>query len=108
MRPALAPPVLAAVAAALLPAPAAGAATRTVLVKDDFFSVPSLSVRRGDTVRWVWRGMSPHDVVVTRGPVRFRSKLQTAGTFRKRLTRRGTLRYVCTIHSGMAASIRVR
>ena len=86
--------------------PAFGA-TKTISVRDDFFSPKSTSVKRNTTVKWVWRGDRPHNVTVTKGPVKFRSTTKTSGTYRKKLTRRGTYRIVCTLHSGMTQTIKV-
>ena len=88
-------------AGAFLAIPAFGA-TRSVSVRDNVFSPRTLNARSGDTVRWVWRGSAPHNVVATstpRGVSKFRSSVQRNGTYRKRLTRRGTYRILCTIHA---------
>ncbi len=97
-------------AAALLgvAAPSVESASRTVRITDNAFSPSSTSVRRGDTVTWRWTGRAAHNVVVKSGPVRFQSSLKRSGTFKRRLTRRGTYSIVCTIHSGMAMKVRVR
>lgn len=93
---------------ALVPAlPASGSGTRTVKVGDDFFSPTRLSVRRRTVVRWRWTGSEPHNVTVTRGPGKFRSRTQTSGSFAHRFTRRGSYTLVCTIH-GFSMKIRVR
>jgi plastocyanin len=47
-------------------------------------------------------------VTVKRGPVKFRTSTKSKGTFRKKMTRRGTYRIVCTIHPGMNLTLRVR
>jgi plastocyanin len=57
-------------------AASAYSASRSVQVKDNFFSSKSLRVKRGDTVTWRWAGRNPHNVVVMSGPVRFSSKVQ--------------------------------
>ena len=44
-------------------------------------------------------GVAPHDVTVTRGPRKFHSKTQTKGTYSKKLRKRGTYRYICTVHA---------
>ncbi len=94
--------VLATALVALLAASALAATTKSIRVGDNFFvrdgRTPTVTVRRGTTVSWRFAGNSPHNVQVTRGPVRFRSPVRTRGTFRKRMTRRGTYRIVCTIH----------
>jgi plastocyanin len=84
------------------------AATKTVAVDDNVFKPRTLNVKRGDTVRWRWVGEAPHNVVVTRGPVRFQSRLQTRGTYSRKMTRKGTYRILCTIHPGMGMTLRVR
>jgi plastocyanin len=92
-----------AVAAPALPStaadPVAGAsATKRVNIGDLYFRSRSITVQSGDTVRWVWVGQAPHNVTVTRGPRKFRSRTKTDGAYAKRLRRRGTYRYICTVH----------
>ena len=102
--------VLAAVAlvgAGLTAIPAFGA-TKSIALRDNFFSPKSVSVKRNTTVRFVWRGRAPHNVTVKRGPVKFRTSTKSKGTFPKKMTRRGTYRIVCTIHPGMNLTLRVR
>jgi plastocyanin len=77
---------------------ATASATKRVRVGDLFFRSSSVTVQRGDAVRWVWVGRQPHNVTVTRGPVEFRSRTKRDGAYRKRLGRRGTYRYICTLH----------
>jgi plastocyanin len=79
--------------------PQAGAsATKRVRVGDFFFKKRSITIQRGDRVRWVWIGRQPHDVTVTRGPRKFHSRTKRSGSYRKRLFTRGTYRYICTVH----------
>ncbi|MBX5468348.1 MAG: amidase [Thermoleophilaceae bacterium] len=100
--------VAAATAAALLAAPTLGAGSRTVSVKDNRFGPRTLTIHRGTTVRWVWRGRAPHNVTVTGGPSRFRSSTKTSGSYRHRFTKRGTYRILCTIHApGMRMTVKV-
>jgi plastocyanin len=88
------------------------ARTRTVEVDDNYFVKRSGSVtvnaRRGDTVKWEWEGSNPHNVTVRSGPTRFRSKTISNGSYSKKVTRAGTYRIVCTLHSGMKMTLRVR
>jgi plastocyanin len=99
---------LVAAAAIVACAVPAFAATRTIRVVDNKFSPAATTVKRGTTVRFVWAGNAPHNVVVVKGPVRFRSSTKTKGTYRRKLTRRGTYAIVCTIHSGMTLRLKVR
>lgn len=88
------------------------AASRSVRVGDNWFErargVPTVTVRRGDTVTWRWAGSAPHNVVVRRGPERFSSKVKTSGTYRRRVTKAGTYTIVCTIHGGSDQSMKLR
>ncbi len=93
--------------AAVLVVPAF-AATSRIGLRDDFFSPSSRSVPRGTTVQWLWRGKAPHNVTVNSGPVKFRSRTQTKGSFSKKLTKPGLYKIVCTIHPGMRLNLRVR
>ena len=84
------------------------AATKTVRVDDNVFKPESLTVNRGDTVRFRWVGDAPHNVRRTKGPSFRTISMRRSGTVSRRLTRRGTLSLVCTIHPGMDMRIRVR
>ena len=98
---------LAVLAVSLSVAAPANAVTR-VRVGDDFFRPASLTVRVGTTVVWRWVGDNPHNVTVTRGPVKFRSGTKSSGTYRKRIRRGGRYRIVCTVHPGMDMVLRAR
>lgn len=89
---------VAVVAAGALAVPAL-AATKSVQVKDNKFVAKSITVKKGTTVKWIWKGKAPHDVSVTKGPVKFKSSVKTSGSFSKKLTKAGTYRIVCTIHA---------
>ncbi len=105
---------LGATAATLLPAASAhdgagagAASTRTVTLKNIRFHPSSLSIKRGDTVRWVWQdGPIEHNVTGSG----FKSKTMAKGSFSVRFTRKGTFNYRCTIHGkeGMTGKIVVR
>ena len=104
--------LLAAGACAALAAPASTATTRTIKVGDNYFvrdgSVPTVTVTRNTRVRWVWQGDSVHNVVVSRGPVKFRSRRMTTGTYSRAMTRRGTYRIYCEIHGADDQSMTLR
>lgn len=82
--------------------PAALAATKSINVGDDYFvrskGVPTVTVKKGTTVKWKWVGDAPHNVTVSKGPVKFHSRTQSSGTFSKKLTKKGTYKIYCTIH----------
>jgi hypothetical protein len=70
---------------------------------------PRLTVRPGTVVTWRWRSLSSHNVTVRSGPARFHSPTRSRGVFARRLTRAGTYRIVCTLHSpGMGMTVVVR
>jgi plastocyanin len=105
--------LLAALAATLLVAVPAVSKRRSVEVDDNYFvkrGAPStVRVNRNDTVVWEWEGSNPHNVTVTSGPARFRSRTQSSGNYSKKVTKRGTYRILCTVHApNMRMTLRVR
>jgi plastocyanin len=95
-----------------LAAPAA-AATKNVKVGDDYYvragNPPTVAVKRGDTVKWNWRGRRQHNVVVQSGPVNFQSALKRSGSYKRKMRRAGTYKIVCSIHApDMAMTLKVR
>jgi plastocyanin len=98
----------AALAAGAFAVPAVWAATKTVQVKDNKFAPTSLTVKSGTTVKWVWKGKAPHNVVVSSGPKKFKSTTQTKGSFSKKINTKGTYKIVCLIHQpGMKMTLKV-
>jgi Tol biopolymer transport system component/plastocyanin len=111
--PAKAPLPIATAPAALRPASIGTlAAPRVSIVDNAFVRVregPRLAVRRGTVVTWRWRSQSSHNVTVRSGPERFGSPTRSRGVFARRLTRPGTYRIFCTLHSpGMGMTVVVR
>ena len=91
----------------------ASAATRNVKIGDDYFvragSAPTVSVSKGTTVQWNWRGRRSHNVLVRSGPVTFQSAVKRSGSFSRKMRRRGTYKIVCSIHApDMAMTLRVK
>ncbi len=93
---------LVAVLSLLVAAIPAFAATRTVRVDDNVFEPKSLTIRKGDSVRFRWVGRAPHNVKGAGINIANR----TTGTRTVKPRRSGTL--VCTIHPGMTMKLRVR
>lgn len=87
------------------------AATKTVKVGDNYFvrssGVPTVTVSRNTTVVWSWVGRSSHNVRAIKGPVKFTSPTKTSGTYRKKMTRRGTYTLVCDIHGRSDQSMKL-
>jgi plastocyanin len=84
------------------------AATRTVLVKDNYFSAKTLTVNKGSKVTWQWKGFLNHNVSVKSGPVKFHSHTQFRGTYTHTFLRAGTYRLYCTLHPNMKMTVTVR
>src|SRR3954451_24230102 len=102
----LAPLMIVAVLGALAAA-TAFAATAHVTVNDDFFKGTRVTIRKGSSVTWTWRGNRRHNVTATSGPATFHSRTKRRRTFTKRCTRRGTYYISCTLHPGMDMRVRV-
>ncbi len=113
MRKLLIAGLLAGLLASMLGAGPALSKRKSVAVDDNYFvhrgAARTVTVNRNDTVKWEWKGSNPHDVTVTRGPVRFHSPTQSSGSYRKKLTRRGTYKILCTVHAPrMRMTLKVR
>lgn len=109
--------VVLALAAALIVAfavPALAGSGTTVKVGDNYFvrsgKAPTVTVKAGTTVTFKWSGHAPHDVRVTKGPNKFSSgNAKTKGTYRVKVTKRGTYKIICTIHQpDMAMTLKVK
>jgi plastocyanin len=93
-------------------APAA-AATKNVKIGDDYYvragDPPTVSVSKGTTVKWNWRGNRQHNVVVQRGPASFQSALKRSGSYKRKMGKKGTYKIVCSIHApDMAMTLKVK
>lgn len=84
--------------------------TKTVAIKDNFYSPKALTVKQNDKVKWVWRGSNRHDVRVSRGPVKFHSAIKSSGTpYVRRMKKRGTYSIYCSVHkSTMKMTLKVK
>ena len=93
--------------AAVLPAPAAQAATtHQVLMSGYAFSPRTLTITAGDTVTWTNQDQAPHDVKTTSGPASIHSPmLNKGGTWSHTFATAGTYGYVCTVHPNMTAQL---
>jgi plastocyanin len=80
----------------------AGAATKNVEVRDFSFGPQKRTVAKGDRVRFEWTGFADHNVTFRRVPEGATKPRRCAtredGVCRRKFGRRGTYRYVCTIH----------
>lgn len=74
------------------------ASHHTVVLKNIRFNPATLSIRRGDTVTWIWSDGSTRHNVTGGG---FRSRTMSHGSFSVRFTRKGTFSYRCTIRASL-------
>ena len=78
------------------------AATKSIKVGDNYYvrpsGVPKVTVSRGTTVKWNFRGASFHTVTVKSGPTHFKSCVGSSGSCKRKLRKRGTYVIYCTIH----------
>jgi plastocyanin len=95
-------------AAALVPTVALGGArassTHVVVLKALRFHPSTLTIRRGESVEWLWRdGGEKHNVTFHAT----HSHTISSGSYTLRFTRAGTFGYRCTIHEaeGMRGKI---
>jgi plastocyanin len=101
MRKLLVVGLLAGLLVAVLAGPALSK-SKSIEVDDNYFvhkgKPPTVTVKKGTKVEFEFEGRNPHNVTVTKGPVKFASKTKTSGTFTKKFKKKGTYKLVCTIH----------
>ena len=77
------------------------AASKTITLRDSYFSPKSITVSKGTSLRFVWAGRLPHNIV---GPgTNISARVKGSASVK---ARSGS--YVCTIHSGMKVAVKVR
>lgn len=73
-----------------------------VLVKDDFFKPKLVTIKKGGTVVWRWKGTdNPHNVAIKKpgsSKVVKRSVVKTSGKYDYKFRSTGTWRILCEIH----------
>lgn len=87
---------------ALLAPAALSQGSASVSVKDDFFSPSSVTVSKGEKVKFTWKGRNSHNV---RGNGAS-SKLQRSGSYSKSFSKSGTV--FCSVHGGMTMKVKVK
>lgn len=88
------------------PAASTPAPEKTVQVLDNVFKPKKVKVTVGTKVTWKWGGVAAHNVVVTKGPQKFRSKTITDGQYVRTISKPGKYLIVCTLHPGMDMRLR--
>ena len=90
------------------------AGTKSVKIGDNYFVRPAnnatVTISKGSSLKFLWRGSAPHNVKKASGPgPAFHSPVKLHGaTYTHRFTRGGTYKLVCTIHTGMKLTVKVR
>lgn len=94
-------PIVGLALAAASTAGAAGAAsTKNVTLKNIAISPAKVTINKGDSVKWSWRdGSIRHDVRFSSGGFK-PSPLKSSGTYRLTFRKKGTFKYICTVHTG--------
>jgi hypothetical protein len=80
-------------------------------IGDDFFGLPKITARVGQTVTWRFGSANPHSVTVANGPRGFSSSYlgRTTGSYSVTPAVKGTYRLVCLIHpTTMAQTLQVK
>jgi plastocyanin len=96
-------------AAAVATVPAHAGASKSVSVKNNSFSAKTVSLKKGDKVVWKWtQGGVPHNVTPASGSAGSATSSKKGFTFTKTFSKAGTFKYVCTIHSNMKVTVKVR
>lgn len=98
----------AAATAANAPAKKPSSKPKEVTVADFYFGPEKLTLKKGQSVDWVWAETNtyPHDVHLKSGPKKLKRKASystkttavTDAEFEKTFTTPGTYHFICTIH----------
>ena len=98
----------AAATAANAPAKKPSSKPKKVTVADFYFGPEKLTLKKGQSVDWVWAETNtyPHDVHLKSGPKKLKKKASystkttavTDAEFKKTFTTPGTYHFICTIH----------
>jgi plastocyanin len=90
-----------------------GGSTVAVSMKSIAFVPASVTVKKGGTVKWTNDDSVGHDVTKESGPgPNFKSGsaggLQGGDTFQQKFDTAGTIKYRCTVHPNMQATVTVK
>jgi plastocyanin len=82
---------------------------KSTFVGDFRYGVERVSLKRGTTFTWRFRGAFQHDVTVIGGPEGFSAPWTKTGVFKHRFNKAGTYRLFCSLHpTRMVQQITVR
>jgi plastocyanin len=102
---------LAAVGILAVSSGAAGKATKTADVGDNFFDPGKLTIKKNDKVSWNWIGAERHNVTKAKGPGKFFESETTdepGVNFSKKFKKTGKYKFICTLHSEMQMTVKVQ
>lgn len=86
---------------AVLAVPASAGAPSVVNVDDDFFKPTKVTIVKGDSVVWKWKGSDQHNVALMKpgsDRVKRRSSVKRKGRFQHEFGVVGRWRALCEIH----------
>lgn len=89
----------------------AAAEAKTIKVGDYWFgssTTEQISVPFGKKITFKWVGKAPHNAVVRKGPQKWNSGVRTKGKKSWKPKKRGSYQMVCTLHSGMDFTLKVK
>jgi plastocyanin len=95
--------VSALLAPAGLIAVADAASTKTIKLEDKQFSPRSVTIKKGDKVKFRWAG-GTHNLIGPKANVGAKS----SGSKTVRFTAKGTYKYTCTLHNNMTTTVKVK
>jgi plastocyanin len=101
---------LAAAGILMIASGAAGRASETVDVGDNFFTPKRVKIDKNDRVKFNWIGTEEHDVARAKGPGKFfdSGPLEGSGVlFKHKFTEKGTYKLICTLHQEMTMRVEV-
>jgi len=89
------------------PASSTGGKVVKVTMRDILFVPDKVTARVGQTVRWTNEDDVAHTVVAEKGADFASEKLSKGDTYETKVTKTGTIGYVCTIHPSQRGTITV-
>jgi plastocyanin len=81
------------------------AATKNVAIKDNFFSPSTVTIHKGDKVKWTNQGAVTHTTTSDTGL--WNKTLNAGATFTRTFNQLGTFKYHCNIHPTMKGTVKV-
>ena len=90
---------------------AAGRATKTVQVADDFFDPKRVKIKKRDKIAFEWVGANEHDIVKVKGPGPFFQSGTQQGTgvlYTRKFKKAGNYKLICQLHEEMTMRVEVK